>query len=62
MDDYWLRIKIDWFIRALGKGSSYADYDYPKWADSLGLFISFASVMLIPIFAAAQVIKVKETG
>ena len=55
-------MKIDSIIRALGKGSSYADYDYPKWADSLGLFISFASVMLIPIFAAAQVIKVKEMG
>jgi len=51
-------IMISMFVRhAKGKGSSYADYDYPKWADSLGLFISFASVMLIPIFAAAQVIK-----
>lgn len=51
-------ILISMFVRhARGKGSSYDSYEYPKWADSLGLFISFASVMLIPIFAVAQVIQ-----
>ena len=52
-------ILVSMFVRhAKGKGSSYDTYEYPKWADSLGLFISFASVMLIPIFAVAQVIQV----
>jgi len=51
-------ILVSMFVRhAKGKGSSYDTYEYPKWADSLGLFISFASVMLIPIFAVAQVIQ-----
>jgi len=51
-------VLISMFVQhARGKGSSYDSYEYPKWADSLGLFISFASVMLIPIFAVAQVIR-----
>lgn len=51
-------ILISMFVQhAKGKGSSYAGYAYPKWADSLGLFISFGSVMLIPIFAVAQILQ-----
>jgi len=52
-----LFILISMFVRhAKGKGSSYDSYEYPKWADSLGLFISFLSVMFIPIAAVAQII------
>jgi len=53
-----LFILISMFVQhAKGNGSSYDSYVYPPWADSLGLFVSFASVLLIPTVAFVTVIK-----
>jgi len=40
-----------------GKGSSYGDYEFPFWADSLGLMISFISILFIPGVAVFQLLK-----
>lgn len=40
---------------AQGKGSSYGRFKYPVWADALGLFVSFISVAMIPLYITYQV-------
>lgn len=52
----FIAILISTFVKlSQGNGSSYGNFKYPQWADTLGLVGSFVPIFLIPVIAVSKV-------
>jgi len=54
----FVAVLVSTFVKhSNGEGSSYGSFQYPQWADTLGLVGSFIPIFLIPIIAVSKILS-----